>query len=89
MTRGFKEKLGKGGYGSVYKGKLQSGRDVAVKMLSKPKAGGQDFMNEVATIGRIHHVNVVGHTTFFWMRISFQRFLTLGLQSYIQQIIAL
>ncbi|KAL3323785.1 hypothetical protein AABB24_038113 [Solanum stoloniferum] len=50
MTRGFKEKLGEGGYGTVYKGKLQSGRDVAVKMLSKPKAGGQDFMNEVATI---------------------------------------
>ncbi|CAN4078461.1 unnamed protein product [Withania somnifera] len=57
---GFKEKLGEGGYGSVYKGKLRSGRAVAVKMLSKPKAGGQDFMNEVATIGRIHHVNVVG-----------------------------
>ncbi|KAK4711509.1 hypothetical protein R3W88_006022 [Solanum pinnatisectum] len=60
MTRAFKEKLGEGGYGSVYKGKLQSGRDVAVKMLNKPKAGCQDFMNEVATIGRIHHVNVVG-----------------------------
>ncbi|XP_019241410.1 PREDICTED: rust resistance kinase Lr10-like [Nicotiana attenuata] len=61
MTRGFEEKLGEGGYGKVYKGKLRSGRDVAVKMLSKPKAGGgQDFMNEVATIGRIHHVNVVG-----------------------------
>ncbi|KAH0775778.1 hypothetical protein KY290_007189 [Solanum tuberosum] len=60
MTRGFKEKLGEGGYGTVYKGKLQSGRDAAVKMLSKPKAGEQDFMNEVATIGRIHHVNVVG-----------------------------
>ncbi|KAG5574891.1 hypothetical protein H5410_055025 [Solanum commersonii] len=60
MTRGFKEKLGEGGYGTVYKGKLQSGRDAAVKMLSKPKADGQDFMNEVATIGRIHHVNVVG-----------------------------
>ncbi|WMV16358.1 hypothetical protein MTR67_009743 [Solanum verrucosum] len=60
MTRGFKEKLGEGGYGSVYKGTLRSGRDVAVKMLSKPKAGCQDFMNEVATVGRIHHVNVVG-----------------------------
>ncbi|KAL3345661.1 hypothetical protein AABB24_024558, partial [Solanum stoloniferum] len=60
MTRGFKEKLGEGGYGSVYKGNLRSGRDVALKMLNKPKAGGQDFMNEVATIGRIHHVNVVG-----------------------------
>ncbi|CAN4078463.1 unnamed protein product [Withania somnifera] len=60
MTGGFKENLGEGGYGSIYKGKLRSGRDAAVKMLSKPKAGNQDFMNEVATIGRIHHVNVVG-----------------------------
>ncbi|KAH0724471.1 hypothetical protein KY285_003701 [Solanum tuberosum] len=59
MTRNFKEKLGQGGYGSVYKGKLQSGPNVAVKILSKPKADGKDFINEVATIGRIHHVNVV------------------------------
>ncbi|WRX16936.1 Serine-threonine/tyrosine-protein kinase [Theobroma cacao] len=48
-----------GGYGSVYKGKLRSGRIAAIKMLSKSKADGQDFINEVATIGRIHHVNVV------------------------------
>lgn len=59
MTRGFKEKLGKGGYGSVYKGRLRSGTTVAVKVLSNPSADGQDFINEVATIGRIHHVNVV------------------------------
>ncbi|XP_058181392.1 rust resistance kinase Lr10-like, partial [Rhododendron vialii] len=59
MTNGFRDKLGEGGYGSVYKGKLRSGSFVAVKMLSKPKANGQDFINEVATIGRIHHVNVV------------------------------
>ncbi|KAI3458021.1 hypothetical protein Pfo_014684 [Paulownia fortunei] len=59
MTRGFQEKLGQGGYGSVYKGKLRSGHDVAVKVLNKPRADGQDFINEVATIGRIHHVNVV------------------------------
>jgi serine/threonine protein kinase len=26
---------------------------------AKSKANGQDFINEVATIGRIHHVNVV------------------------------
>ncbi|RVW18993.1 Rust resistance kinase Lr10 [Vitis vinifera] len=50
---------GQGGFGSVYKGKLQSGRIVAVKMLVMSKANGQDFINEVATIGRIHHVNVV------------------------------
>ncbi|XP_073311079.1 rust resistance kinase Lr10-like [Primulina huaijiensis] len=59
MTRGFKEKLGKGGYGSVYKGTLRSGGVVAVKVLSNTSANGQDFINEVATIGRIHHVNVV------------------------------
>lgn len=59
MTRGFKDKLGEGGYGSVYKGKLASGRIVAVKLLGKSKSKGQDFINEVGTIGRIHHINVV------------------------------
>ena len=59
MTHNFANKLGQGGYGSVYKGKLRSGRTVAVKVLLMSKANGQDFINEVATIGRIHHVNVV------------------------------
>ncbi|XP_065866264.1 LEAF RUST 10 DISEASE-RESISTANCEUS RECEPTOR-LIKE PROTEIN KINASE-like 2.2 isoform X2 [Euphorbia lathyris] len=59
MTGGFKELLGKGGFGSVYKGKLRSGQFAAIKMLEKSKANGQDFINEVATIGRIHHANVV------------------------------
>ncbi|KAE9619878.1 hypothetical protein Lal_00040422 [Lupinus albus] len=59
MSGGFKVKLGQGGFGSVYKGKLRSGVDVAIKMLSKFNPNGQDFINEVATIGRIHHVNVV------------------------------
>ncbi|XP_030501619.2 rust resistance kinase Lr10 isoform X2 [Cannabis sativa] len=51
--------LGEGGYGSVFKGKLRSGRFVAVKILSKSKGNGQDFINEISTIGTIHHVNVV------------------------------
>ncbi|KAL1531987.1 LEAF RUST 10 DISEASE-RESISTANCE LOCUS RECEPTOR-LIKE PROTEIN KINASE-like 2.3 isoform X1 [Salvia divinorum] len=59
MTKGFRDKLGQGGYGSVYKGKLRSGHDVAVKLLGRSGGKGQDFMNEIATIGRIHHVNVV------------------------------
>ncbi|XP_016163157.2 rust resistance kinase Lr10-like [Arachis ipaensis] len=59
MTRGFKEKLGEGEFGAVYKGKLQSGPFVAIKMLGKAKANGQEFISEVATIGRIHHANVV------------------------------
>ncbi|KAG6410020.1 hypothetical protein SASPL_128067 [Salvia splendens] len=51
--------IGEGGYGCVYKGKLRSGQHVAVKMLGKSGGNGQDFMNEIATIGRIHHINVV------------------------------
>nr|XP_023877880.1 rust resistance kinase Lr10-like [Quercus suber] len=34
-------------------------RLVAIKMLDKSKANGQDFISEVATIGRIHLMNVV------------------------------
>ncbi|CDP20809.1 unnamed protein product [Coffea canephora] len=59
MTNNFKDKLGEGGYGTVFKGKLRSGPLVAVKMLGKSKANGQEFISEVATIGRIHHANVV------------------------------
>jgi len=59
MTKNFNDKLGEGGYGTVFKGTLRSGRLVAIKMLSKSKANGQDFINEVATIGRIYHINVV------------------------------
>ncbi|KAL4594856.1 hypothetical protein ACB092_12G049200 [Castanea dentata] len=59
MSKGFKDKLGEGGNGTVYKGKLESGPLVAIKMLGSSKANGQEFINEVATIGRIHHMNVV------------------------------
>ncbi|KAK7809457.1 rust resistance kinase lr10 [Quercus suber] len=59
MSKGFKDKLGEGGYGSLYKGKLESDHPVAIKMLGNSKANWQDFINEVSTIGRIHHVNVV------------------------------
>ncbi|XWS37635.1 hypothetical protein CRYUN_Cryun19dG0061700 [Craigia yunnanensis] len=59
MTNSFKEKLGKGGYGSVYKGKLLDGHLVAVKVLDTSEGNGQDFINEVASISRTSHVNVV------------------------------
>lgn len=38
---------------------MSSGHLVAAKMLTGSKGRGQDFINEVATIGSIHHVNVV------------------------------
>ncbi|VFQ69142.1 unnamed protein product [Cuscuta campestris] len=59
MTGSFKDTLGKGGFGAVYKGKLRSGKFAAIKMLLNSKGNGEDFISEVATIGRIHHVNVV------------------------------
>ncbi|KAJ8775207.1 hypothetical protein K2173_020211 [Erythroxylum novogranatense] len=59
ITKNFKDKLGQGGYGSVYKGRLRSGRLAAIKLLGNSKSNGQDFINEVGTIGTIHNVNVV------------------------------
>ncbi|PKA61729.1 putative receptor-like protein kinase [Apostasia shenzhenica] len=59
ITKRFKHKLGQGGFGSVYKGELPNGIPVAVKMLTLSHGNGGDFINEVATIGRIHHANVV------------------------------
>ncbi|XP_039157150.1 rust resistance kinase Lr10-like, partial [Eucalyptus grandis] len=59
ITKNFKCKLGEGGYGSIYRGILRSGNEVVVKILNKSKSIGQDFISKVATIGRIHHINVV------------------------------
>ncbi|EHA8591775.1 putative LEAF RUST 10 DISEASE-RESISTANCE LOCUS RECEPTOR-LIKE PROTEIN KINASE-like 2.3 [Cocos nucifera] len=59
ITNHFNEKLGQGGFGSVFKGKLAGGHLVAVKMLGNSKCNGEEFINEVSTIGRIHHVNIV------------------------------
>ncbi|GMP67762.1 hypothetical protein CsSME_00027643 [Camellia sinensis var. sinensis] len=59
ITDNFKEKLGQGGYGTVYKGRFSNDVHIAAKILNDVKGNGDDFINEVGTIGRIHHVNVV------------------------------
>ncbi|XP_044489460.1 rust resistance kinase Lr10-like [Mangifera indica] len=59
ITGKFKQRLGQGGYGSVFRGKFSNGIPVAVKMLEHSKENGEEFINEVATIGRIHHFNIV------------------------------
>ncbi|PWA59200.1 protein kinase-like domain-containing protein [Artemisia annua] len=59
ITNSFQVKLGQGGFGSVFKGKLCDGRLVAVKVLNSSKASGQEFINEVASIGRTSHINIV------------------------------
>ncbi|BAD45153.1 putative rust resistance kinase Lr10 [Oryza sativa Japonica Group] len=57
----FSYSQGQGGYGSVYKGVFLPGDvHVAIKMLDgNSNCNGEDFISEVATIGRIHHINVV------------------------------
>ncbi|XP_050108989.1 G-type lectin S-receptor-like serine/threonine-protein kinase RKS1 isoform X5 [Malus sylvestris] len=53
-------KLGKGGFGSVYKGVLHNGKEVAVKRLSKHSGQGiEEFKNEVVIIAKLQHRNLV------------------------------
>uniref|UniRef100_A0A3B6GQ73 Protein kinase domain-containing protein n=1 Tax=Triticum aestivum TaxID=4565 RepID=A0A3B6GQ73_WHEAT len=59
ITSSRNNQLGKGGYGVVFKGKLHDGRLVAVKFLHDYKGNGDKFVNEVMSIGRTSHVNVV------------------------------
>ncbi|GMP70531.1 hypothetical protein CsSME_00029342 [Camellia sinensis var. sinensis] len=59
ITNQFQDKVGQGGYGIVYKGKLSNDVHVAVKILNNVKGNGDEFINEVQTMGRIHHINVV------------------------------
>ncbi|XP_051223221.2 rust resistance kinase Lr10-like [Lolium perenne] len=59
IARRFKVKVGQGGFGSVYKGELPNGVPVAVKVLENSTGEGEVFINEVATIGLIHHANIV------------------------------
>ncbi|KAH0671861.1 hypothetical protein KY284_022948 [Solanum tuberosum] len=59
ITGRFSSKLGQGGFGNVYRGSLSNGSEVAVKVLNELKGSGEDFVNEVASISRTSHVNIV------------------------------
>jgi len=58
-TNDFKETLGRGGFGSVFKGVLADGTGIAVKRLDKLGQGKRAFLAEVETIGSVHHFNLV------------------------------
>ncbi|XP_068500153.1 G-type lectin S-receptor-like serine/threonine-protein kinase At4g03230 isoform X3 [Phaseolus vulgaris] len=53
-------KLGRGGYGPVYKGTFPGGQEIAVKRLSSVSTQGlQEFKNEVILIAKLQHRNLV------------------------------
>ncbi|KAJ1283334.1 hypothetical protein BS78_03G120500 [Paspalum vaginatum] len=63
-TKNFSERLGSGGFGTVYRGVLVSGHghthtQVAVKKLEGLRQGDKQFRTEVSTLGLIQHVNLV------------------------------
>uniref|UniRef100_A0A6N2L8H3 Receptor-like serine/threonine-protein kinase n=1 Tax=Salix viminalis TaxID=40686 RepID=A0A6N2L8H3_SALVM len=60
-TRGFKEELGKGSSGAVYKGTLYKGKKaIAVKRLEKVVSESErEFLTEMRSIGKIYHKNLV------------------------------
>ncbi|GLT38035.1 hypothetical protein SLA2020_123060 [Shorea laevis] len=53
-------KIGEGGFGPVYKGRLIDGKVIAVKQLSaKSKQGNREFVNEVGMISALQHPHLV------------------------------
>ncbi|EOY12744.1 S-locus lectin protein kinase family protein, putative [Theobroma cacao] len=53
--------IGIGGFGPVYKGILPTGKEIAVKRLSKNSGqGAEEFRNEVVLIAKLQHRNLVG-----------------------------
>ncbi|XP_010522970.1 PREDICTED: calmodulin-binding receptor-like cytoplasmic kinase 2 [Tarenaya hassleriana] len=55
-------KIGQGGFGTVYKGKLRDGTTVAIKRAKKSihdDREGAEFLSEIQTLARIQHMNLV------------------------------
>ncbi|KAJ0983589.1 hypothetical protein J5N97_011844 [Dioscorea zingiberensis] len=59
ITNNFSDRLGGGGFGSVFKGTMPDMTLVAVKMLEGSRQGEKQFRAEVCTMGIIQHVNLV------------------------------
>lgn len=58
-TKGFREEIGRGSGGIVYKGILSDNRVAAIKMLKEADEGKAEFLTEVSIIGRLNHMSLI------------------------------
>nr|XP_023921861.1 G-type lectin S-receptor-like serine/threonine-protein kinase SD2-5 [Quercus suber] len=65
ITKNFNNKLGEGGFGTVFEGTLINNTKVVVKHLDGFSQIKKSFLAEVKTIGNIHHFNLVRLIGFF------------------------
>jgi len=74
--------LGEGGFGRVYRGRLESGQVVAVKQLDREGAqGNREFVVEVLMLSLLHHpnlVNLVGYCADGEQRLLVYEYMALG-----------
>ncbi|KAG7590333.1 Protein kinase domain [Arabidopsis suecica] len=83
-TKNFREvnMIGKGGFGSVYKGRLDSGQVVAIKQLNPDgHQGNQEFIVEVCMLSVFHHPNLVtliGYCTSGAQRLLVYEYMPMG-----------
>ncbi|KAJ8539602.1 hypothetical protein K7X08_013854 [Anisodus acutangulus] len=83
-TQNFRETnlIGEGGFGSVYKGRLDSGLIVAIKQLNlEGLQGNQEFVVEVLMLSLMHHenlVNLIGYCTHGEQRLLVYEFMSKG-----------
>ncbi|XP_016479425.2 putative serine/threonine-protein kinase PBL21 [Nicotiana tabacum] len=83
-TQNFKETnlIGEGGFGCVYKGRLDSGLIVAIKQLNlEGLQGNQEFIVEVLMLSLLHHknlVNLIGYCTHGDQRLLVYEFMPMG-----------
>uniref|UniRef100_A0ACD5WJS9 Uncharacterized protein n=1 Tax=Avena sativa TaxID=4498 RepID=A0ACD5WJS9_AVESA len=83
-TKNFRQdsQLGEGGFGRVYKGRLDSGQAVAVKQLDRNGLqGNREFLVEVLMLSLLHHtnlVNLIGYCADGDQRLLVYEFMPLG-----------
>ncbi|XP_057470221.1 probable serine/threonine-protein kinase PBL21 [Actinidia eriantha] len=83
-TRNFREinLIGEGGFGMVYRGRLESGQIVAIKQLNLDGLqGNQEFIVEVLMLSLLHHPNLVtliGYCTDGDQRLLVYEYMSMG-----------